>query len=109
MNPLDGTVDNFLVGSDVSGRLTAMTSLRCTVVDARSPTPGCDLEVHFQSGTRAAAVSEAVLQTAGRAPGTPRRLDGQPLAADLPLGHPPLVDGAVLVALPVEPPPDRQA
>lgn len=75
-----------------------MPSLRCTVVDAGRPATPVDLELSAPAGTPWSALRSQVLAAVGLPGAGQVRVAGEPLGADLLVGQPPLLDGAVLVA-----------
>ncbi|HEX8497929.1 MAG TPA: hypothetical protein VF661_12105, partial [Actinomycetales bacterium] len=71
-----------------------MTSIRCTVLAGGH---GVDLDVSGPSGTPWAGLLPQVLHQSGLGPTSTLSTEGRPLAPEALLGHPPLLDGVLLV------------
>ncbi len=77
-----------------------MDPWRCTVIDGTDPAGAVDLAVHAPPGATLVDAVDAMAGAAGFGAPVSLLADGRVLAPGAVLGLPPLVEGAVLVALP---------
>ncbi|WP_426566056.1 FtsK/SpoIIIE domain-containing protein [Angustibacter sp. McL0619] len=77
-----------------------MIPLRCTVIDGCHPATSVDLDLYAPSGAVLSDLADQVLARCKLPTGLELAADGRRLRPGQPLGLPPLVDGALLVALP---------